>query len=205
MTQQAQRAMSPADALKRLTEGNDRFVRGHPLKRDFPTQAQETASGQYPFAAVLCCVDSRVSPELVFDQGLGDVFCVRIAGNIVNDDILGSLEFATQVAGARLVLILGHSACGAIKGACNKVELGHLTGLLDKIEPAVDAVKAKPGTEVHEKSADFVDLVARENVRRMVRLLQEESPILKDLVGRGALRIVGGFQDLPTGRVVLLD
>jgi carbonic anhydrase len=204
-TREAQAAITPAEALQRLKDGNDRFVTGRSIRRDLPGEIHESAPGQFPFAAILSCIDSRVSPELVFDRGLGEIFSARVAGNIVNDDILGSLEFATRVAGAKLILVVGHSACGAVKGAINRVELGHLTGLLGQIEPSVEATKAKAGGGEDGKSAAFVDDVARENVRRMVRQLTDKSPILRDLVASGALKVVGGFQDLSSGRVVILE
>jgi carbonic anhydrase len=205
LTRGAQAAITPAEALQRLKDGNDRFVTGRSLRRDFPGEVRESASGQFPFAAIVSCIDSRVSPELVFDQGLGEIFSARVAGNIVNDDILGSLEFATRVAGAKLILVVGHSACGAVKGAISKVELGHLTGLLGNIEPSVRATAAKAGGGEDEKNAAFVDDVARENVRRMVWHMTEKSPILRDLVSSGALKVVGGFQNLSSGRVVILE
>jgi carbonic anhydrase len=206
LTREAQAAITPAEALQRLKDGNDRFVTGRSIRRDLPNEVHESAPGQYPFAAILSCIDSRVSPELVFDQGLGEIFSARVAGNIVNDDILGSLEFATRVAGAKLIVVVGHSACGAVKGAISKVELGHLNGLLGKIEPSVQATRMKrPGGGEDEKNAAFVDDVARENVRRMVRHLTEDSPILKDLVGSGSLKVVGGFQNLSSGQVVILE
>jgi carbonic anhydrase len=205
MTRESQTAMSPPDALQQLKDGNERFVAGRSLHRDLPEEVQASAGGQFPFAAVVTCLDSRTSAELVFDQGLGAIFCARVAGNVIDEDILGSLEFATKVAGAKLILVVGHSSCGAVKGACDKVELGHLTALLSKIEPAVQATKPTGGGAANGQNAAFVDDVARENVRRMVKLLPEQSPILKDLVASGSLKIVGGFQDLRSGRVTLLD
>jgi carbonic anhydrase len=205
MTRESQAAMKPAEALQKLKEGNERFVAGHSLDRDLPAEARATAGGQYPFAAVVTCVDSRTSAELVFDQGLGSVFSARVAGNVLNEDIVGSLEFATKVAGAKLIVVVGHSACGAVKGACDKVELGHLTELLNKIEPSVAAARTKSSGDASGKNAAFVDEVARENVRRMVKLLPEQSPILKDMVASGSLKIVGAFQDLQSGRVEFLD
>ena len=205
LNREAQAAITPAQALQRLKEGNDRFVTGRSMDRDLSREVHESAGGQFPFAAIVGCVDSRVAPELVFDQGLGDVFCARVAGNIVNDDILGSLEFATKGSGAKLILVVGHSACGAVKGAVGKVELGHLTGLLGRIDPAVQSVRTRGGGGADEKNAAFVDEVAKENVRRMVRLLTETSPILSDLAANGALKIVGGFQDLSSGRVLILE
>jgi len=205
LTRGAQAAITPVEALQRLKDGNERFVTGRSLRRDFPGEVRESAPGQFPFAAIVSCIDSRVSPELVFDQGLGEIFSARVAGNIVNDDILGSLEFATRVAGAKLIMVVGHSACGAVKGAISKVELGHLTGLLGNIEPSVRATAAKAGGGEDEKNAAFVDDVARENVRRMVWHITEKSQILRDLVASGALKVVGGFQNLSSGQVVILE
>jgi carbonic anhydrase len=205
MTRERQTAMTPSQALQRLREGNERFVAGRSLRRDLPGEVRATASGQYPIAAVVSCLDSRVSPELVFDQGLGDIFSARVAGNVIDDDITGSLEYATQASGAKLIVLVGHSGCGAIKGACHQVELGHLTQLLNKIEPSVRAVKFSVGGEADRMDAAFVDEVGRENVRRMLRRLLEESPIIKERVDRGELKVVGAFQDLATGRVHFLD
>jgi carbonic anhydrase len=205
MTQEAQVTISPAEAQQRLKDGNERFATGHSLHRDSSGDIRASAAGQYPFAAVLSCLDSRASAELVFDQGLGAVFSARLAGNVVNDDVLGSLEFATKVAGAKLIVVVGHSNCGAVKGACDKVELGHLSGLLKRVEPAVQATRERAGSDPGGKDPAFVDEVAREHVRRTVRLMQEQSPILKELVAKGAFQIVGAFHDLKTGRVVFLD
>ncbi|HVE40291.1 MAG TPA: carbonic anhydrase family protein [Planctomycetota bacterium] len=204
LTREAQTAMTPADALQRLKDGNERFATGRSLQRDSSGEIHASAAGQHPFAAVVSCLDSRTSAELVFDQGLGAVFSARLAGNVLNDDVLGSLEFATKVAGAKLIVVVGHSGCGAVKGACDKVELGHLSGLLKRIEPAVQATRDRVGADPGGKDPGFVNEVAREHVRRTVRQLQDESPILKDLVGRGSLKIVGAFHDLTTGRVVYL-
>ena len=205
MSRERQSAMTPSDALQRLRDGNERFIAGRSLRRDLPGEVRATASGQYPIAAVVSCLDSRVSPEMVFDQGLGDIFSARVAGNVIDDDITGSLEFATQLSGAKLIVIVGHSACGAIKGACHQVELGHLTQLLNKIEPSVRAMKVNVGGEADKMDAAFVDEVARENVRQMLRRLLEDSPIIKERVDRGELKVVGAFQDLATGRVQFLE
>jgi carbonic anhydrase len=205
LSREAQAAISPAEALQRLKDGNERFATGHPLHRDSSGEIRASAAGQHPFAAVLSCLDSRASAELVFDQGLGAIFSARLAGNVVNDDVLGSLEFATRVAGAKLIAVVGHSHCGAVKGACDKVELGHLSGLLKRIEPAVQATRERVGADPGGKDPAFVDEVAREHVRRTVRLLLEQSPILKEFVGKGSLQVVGAFHDLTSGRVVFLD
>ena len=204
-TQETRDALLPADALQLLKEGNSRFVANSRIDRDLMQQVSQTQDGQFPFAAVLSCIDSRTSAELVFDQGLGDIFSARIAGNFLNDDILGSLEFACHVAGARLIVVLGHSRCGAIKGACDGVELGHLTGMLSKIRPAVDAVE-QPSDASSRTSAngEFVEAVAVENVRRMVEAIPERSPVLGDMKSSNAIDIVGGFYDVTDGTVKFL-
>jgi carbonic anhydrase len=205
LTRSGQAEMTTAAALKRLQQGNDRFVRGTPFRRDLPAEIRITAEGQYPFAAILHCIDSRSSAELVFDQGLGDLFSVRVAGNIVNQDVLGSLEFATKAVGAKLIVVMGHSSCGAVKGCCDRVTLGHVTQLVERIAPARDATVSTNAPDRSGKNAMFVDAVAKENVRQSVRQLTEQSPVLRDLVARDALRILGGFQDLKSGRVEFFE
>ena len=202
-TQGVQAATTPADALARLKSGNERFVTGHLVARDLAAQRQATAAGQYPFAVALSCLDSRTSTELVFDQGIGDVFNARVAGNVLNDDILGSLEFACQAAGAKLIAVIGHSKCGAVKGACSGVELGHLTGLLGKIQPAVSAV---PAVGDGDKAApQRVDAVAKENVRLTLWHIRERSAILAELIRDGKVGLVGGLHDLDSGRVTFFE
>ncbi|HET6415101.1 MAG TPA: carbonic anhydrase family protein [Polyangiales bacterium] len=194
--------LTHADALQILKDGNARFCANLKANRNLLQQVNETRDGQWPFAVILSCIDSRTSAELIFDQGLGDVFSVRIAGNFLNDDILGSMEFACHVAGAKLVVVLGHSECGAIKGACDHVELGHLTGMLHKIQPAVDAVKnpADPSKRC-SANASFVDAVARENVLRSVSGIAERSEVLRGMRASGAIEIVGGIYDIASGAV----
>lgn len=197
-----QEALSPADALQLLKDGNERFVTGQCAARDLTCQVTETSQGQAPFAVVLGCIDSRVSHELVFDQGIGDLFSVRIAGNFVNDDILGSMEFACKLAGAKLVVVLGHSRCGAVMGACDGAELGHLTGMLGKLRPAVDAVASDGHPVPHSsENAEFVQAVAQENVRRTAENIAKQSDVLAQLRDEGAIDIVGGMYDIATGRV----
>jgi carbonic anhydrase len=200
MSQESQRKMTPEQALSALKVGNERFINGKMLQRNLMAQVRATASGQYPFAVVLGCIDSRVSPELVFDQGIGDIFSARIAGNFASTDIIGSIEFATKLAGAKLVVVLGHTECGAIKGACDNVQLGNLTQTLSNIAPAVYAVK-----DVREdrssKNKAFVQKVADENVRLTVQVLTERSAILRDLVVGNRLKLVGAMHDVATGRV----
>jgi carbonic anhydrase len=202
-TKAVQEAITPAEALARLQAGNARFAAGTPVKRDLAAERAATVAGQYPFAAVLSCVDSRTSSELIFDQGLGDIFNVRIAGNVLNDDILGSMEFACLVAGAKLIAVIGHSKCGAVKGACSGVELGRLTDLLAKIKPAVDAVPAPNGAGKAEDAR--VDTVARENVKLVVSQIKARSPILAAMIQEQKLAIVGGMYYLESGKVMFMD
>lgn len=199
-TKTSQAAMTPAQALSELRDGNARFVAGKPLHRDFPAQVKATAAGQYPFAVVLSCLDSRQPIEIVLDQGIGDIFSARIAGNVLNDDILGSMEFACKASGSKLIAVIGHSNCGAIKGAIDDVELGNLTGLLGKIKPAVDAVPAavQPRTS---KNYSFVDQVSEANVRLVMKQIAERSPVLREMIDKGEIKLVGGMYDLATGKV----
>ncbi|MCF2525238.1 carbonic anhydrase [Bradyrhizobium sp. G127] len=199
MTRDRQHAITPDEALARLKAGNERFIDGKTINCDLIQQAKETAKSQAPFAAIVGCMDSRVPPELVFDQRIGDVFCTRVAGNFINTDFLGSLEYAAKVAGARAIVVLGHSDCGAVKGAIDHVKLGNLTATLAHIEPAVKASKA--GGERTSKNAAFVQAVAETNVKMGVAALTAKSPVLKDLVKAGQLRIVGAMHDLATGCV----
>lgn len=202
---QSQDAIKPQDALQMLKEGNARFCQNLRADRDLLQQVNATADGQWPFAAIVSCIDSRASVELIFDQGIGDVFSARIAGNFVNDDILGSLEFACAVAGAKLVVVLGHSACGAIKGACDHVELGNLTQMLAKIAPAVDAIAPDYDAEARNSSnGEFVERVAHENVAQTVAAIAERSAVLRDMQENGDIDIVGGMYDISNGRVTFL-
>lgn len=203
-TREVQAALTPAAALERLLAGNARFVAGQPHSRDWAEQRRLTAGGQHPFAVVLSCLDSRVPAEAVFDQGLGDLFSARVAGNVLNEDILGSMEFACQVAGARVIMVLGHTACGAIKGAATGAELGHLTGLLAKIRPAVDTARERSGGAAPGEAA-FVDAVAALNVQQVRRAIAERSPVLRELMQAGRVAVVGGMYDLASGRVTILQ
>jgi len=200
-TSESQQALSPAEAVQRLRDGNARFVAGQMMNCDLIEQVHATAGGQAPFAAVLGCIDSRVPPELVFDQGVGDLFVARIAGNFANTDIMGSLEFATAVAGARAIVVLGHSACGAIRGAIDDVDLGLLTATLANIKPAVQAVAPEGGSS---SDAALVQDVADVNVGMTVAKLQVESSVLGGLVDEGKLTIVGAMHDITTGKVTFL-
>jgi carbonic anhydrase len=199
-TKESQSAMTPDQALQRLKEGNARFVANKMKPRNWTAKVISTASGQYPFAAVLGCMDSRAPIEVVFDQGIGDVFGVRIAGNVVNEDELGSLEYAVKVVGVKLIAVLGHTACGAVKGAIDDAKLGNLTQLLAKIRPAVTAAGCSDS-----KDAACVDKVAVENVRKSMRELKEKSPDLAAAIDGGKVKLVGGMYDLATGQVAFLE
>ncbi|MBP7776433.1 MAG: carbonic anhydrase [Acidobacteria bacterium] len=201
-TQDIQTKLTPEKAFEILVDGNRRFVNNLRANRNFLQQVNETSDGQFPFAIVLSCIDSRTSAELIFDQGLGDIFSARVAGNVVNEDILGSMEFACQVAGSKLIVVLGHSKCGAVKGACNHVQLGHLTGLLNKISPAVHEVEHSGGNVPPEQ---FVERVALENTRQQMRAILERSPILEHLFKDGKIGIVGGMYSVESGEVTFFE
>ena len=203
MTKRAQAATTPDQALQMLKDGNKRFVSGRMHQRDLMAQVKATASGQYPFAVVIGCIDSRVPPELVFDQGIGDIFTPRIAGNYVNTDIIGSSEFATRLAGAKLILVLGHTECGAVKGACDNAQLGNLTHTLSNIMPAVYSVTNVPGARSSNNAA-FVQKVAEANVRLSVKALTNRSAVLHDLVAKRNLKVAGAMHDIATGRVTFM-
>ncbi len=198
-----QAALTPAHVLESLQQGNDRFASGKTQSRDMLHDQQITAAGQYPHAVILSCIDSRAPAEIIFDAGLGDLFNARIAGNIADADLVGSMEFACAVSGAKLVLVMGHTSCGAIKGACDRVELGNLTGLLQKIDPAVASVRDVPG-ERNSKNTAFVEAVSEANVRLTVQRIRELSPILRDLENAGKIQIAGCIYDLESGRVRFL-
>lgn len=201
LTKEIQSQITPKRAIEILREGNIRFMNNLKTNRNLLQQVNETSDGQHPFAVILSCIDSRTSAELIFDQGLGDVFSVRIAGNILNDDILGSMEFACKVAGAKVVVVLGHTKCGAIKGACDGVEMGNLTTLLSKIKPAVAAEKITIENR-NSSNAAFVENVAVINVKSTVELIKAKSPILNEMIEKGEIGIVGGTHDITTGEVV---
>lgn len=199
--------MTPQMALQRLKDGNERYVRNK-LKdnKKFRKQAAFTAKGQYQFATILSCIDSRVSAEEIFDLGNGDAFNGRIAGNVATPDMLGSFEFATKLAGSKVLLVLGHTSCGAVKGACDMAELGNLTGLLDRIEPAVDLIsKSWMDGEKNLKNKQFVEAVGEANVKLTMEEIKKESPVMKDMIDSGDLLLVGGIYDLATGRVRYLN
>jgi carbonic anhydrase len=204
LTKEMQAAITPAMALEILKEGNKRFVNNLKVNRNLLQQANETSDGQHPFAVTLSCIDSRTSVELIFDQGLGDVFSVRIAGNIINEDILGSMEFGCKVAGSKIIVVLGHTKCGAIKGACDHVEMGNLTALLNKIKPAVYDENSETANR-NSSNPEFVEKVATLNVKKALHAIMERSPILKEMVEIGAIGIVGGKHDIATGVVDFYD
>lgn len=197
---ETQAATTPTDALQRLKDGNARFVEGRSLGCDHMSNVTETARGQFPFAVIVGCIDSRASNELIFDQGIGDIFSARVAGNFVNDDILGSLEFACAAAGAKLVMVLGHTECGAVKGACDDVVLGNLTQTLANIKPAVAAVS---GFEDDRSSGNpaFVQAVADKNVELTIARIRQRSAILSDMESKGQIALAGAMYDVGTGRV----
>jgi carbonic anhydrase len=201
-----QASITPAKALELLREGNQRFVSNLKVNRNLLQQANETREGQWPFAVILSCIDSRTSAELIFDQGLGDVFSIRIAGNVVNTDIIGSIEFACKVAGSKLIVVLGHTSCGAIKGACDHVEMGNLTELLSKIQPAVYQEQTVAEKEKRtSKNMDFVENVASLNVRNSVKTIVNRSYILEQMIEKGEIAIIGGKHHLDTGMVEFYD
>jgi carbonic anhydrase len=203
---EAQKALSPEAVLANLMSGNARYVEGELTNfDDIPEQIAATTGGQFPQAIILSCVDSRVPVEMVFDQRIGDVFVARVAGNMENVDILGSMEFATAAAGSKLVMVLGHQACGAVKGACDHVQLGNLTALLEKLQPAVlDVQDAFPEDSRNSKNAEFVDQVVRANVIRTVADIRRDSPLLAELENNGQIKIVGAYYSLEDGTVTLL-
>lgn len=203
LTKEQRDAMSPDDVIAMLKKGNERFRSGKMEQHDYLAQKRASASGQYPAAAILSCIDSRTPAEILLDMGLGEAFNARVAGNICNDDILGSLEFACAVAGAKVILVMGHTSCGAVMGAIDNVQLGNLTGLLDEIKPAVDATDYSG--ERSSKNAEYVDLVAANNVRRSIREIRDESDVLAKLEKQGKIKIVGAMYHLSNGRLEWLD
>lgn len=202
LTKEIQATITPAEALEILKQGNQRFLNNLKANRNLLQQANETRDGQWPFAAILSCVDSRTSAELIFDQGLGDIFSIRIAGNVVNTDILGSMEFACKVSGAKLLIVLGHTGCGAVKGACDHVEMGNLTELLAKLQPAVYEEKSVTAAEErNSKNPQFVESVAAINVRRSVKSVISRSYILEQMIEKGEIAIIGAMHNLESGMV----
>lgn len=204
LNKQLQDAITPKIAIDILNDGNKRFVNNLKANRNLLEQANETSDGQHPFAVILSCIDSRTSAELIFDQGLGDIFSIRIAGNIINEDILGSMEFACKVAGSKVIVVLGHSKCGAVKGACDHVEMGNLTALLSKIQPAVYDEKSVVNDR-NSGNSEFVEKVASINVKRTVQAIMQRSPILKEMIEKGEIGIIGGMHNLSDGEVAFYN
>ncbi len=203
-TKETQAGMTLQSSTDALMEGNRRFLSKNPIKRDLIEQVMETQKGQYPFATVLSCIDSRIPTEIIFDQGVGDIFNARIAGNFINEDILGSLEFACKLAGSKVIMVLGHTSCGAVKGACDNAKLGNLTQMLDKIKPAVDLIKTEPGEERSSKNLDFVNKVSAKNVELAINDIKEKSPVLKEMYDNGEIDIVGAMYHVSSGKVELM-
>ena len=205
-TIETQTNISPNQALTLLQEGNQRFLKNKQVRRDLLEQVEDTSTGQFPFATILSCIDSRVSSELIFDQGIGDIFSIRIAGNFVNEDILGSMEFTCKLAGTKVIVVLGHTACGAVKGACDDAKLGNLTTLLEKLKPAVEAV-SEPTDTAKRNSAniDFVNNVAEKNVYMTIDNIRERSAVLKDMEAQGEIKIIGAMYDIKDGSVTFYE
>lgn len=203
LTKEMQRKITPEQALELLKNGNRRFVDNLSYNRNLLQQVNETANGQYPFATILSCIDSRTTAELIFDQGLGDIFSIRVAGNVINDDILGSMEFACEIAGSKLIVVLGHTSCGAIKGACEHVKMAHLTQLLNKVTPAIE--QASDNTIADANNPEFINKVAEINVLNSINIILKESEVLKQLVEQNKIKIIGGLYDISTGSVSFLE
>ncbi len=199
-TKATQDELTPQRAIDILKKGNERFVNNIKAHRNLLEQVNETSSGQFPFAAILSCIDSRTSAELIFDQGLGDVFSIRIAGNILNDDIIGSMEFACKYAGSKLIVVLGHTKCGAIEGACNNIQLGHITTLLDKVKPAIEQENVTIENRTGQNKS-FVENVATINVHLNVKKIKEQSNLLASMEASQEIKIIGGLYDVDTGLV----
>ena len=205
-TKDTQAKMTPNKSLEYLREGNNRFQKNLKANRDLIEQVNDTSRGQFPFATILSCIDSRVSSELIFDQGIGDIFSARIAGNFVNSDILGSMEFACKLAGTKLIVVLGHTACGSVKGACDDAKLGNLTGMLAKIKPAVKAVTEPKDENLRNSSnIEFVDNVSAKNVQLTIARIIEESEVLAAMENNGEIKIIGAMYDINTGAVTFYE
>ena len=199
-TSESQSKLNPLDVLNILKEGNQRFVQNNLMSRNLLSQVEKTSSGQFPIAVVISCIDSRVPTEMIFDQGIGDIFCVRVAGNVINQDVLGSVEFACKIAGAKLIVVMGHTRCGAVKGACNEVELGNLTGLLKKIKPAISIVSERVNSV---DMTHFVDEVAYENVQTSLTAIINDSPIINEMIENNEVKCAKGMYSVETGKVEL--
>lgn len=204
LTKEQREKITPELAIQLLKDGNQRFVTNLKYNRNLLQQLNETSEGQHPFAFILSCIDSRTSAELIFDQGLGDVFSCRIAGTVLNEDILGSMEFACKIAGVKLLMVLGHSSCGAIQGACDHLEMGHLSGLLQKIQPAIRAETATK-SDRNSKNHEFVDRVAEINVEWVLRQIPKKSEIIREFLAAGKIALIGGMYDVSSGDVTFFD
>ncbi|TGV01746.1 carbonic anhydrase family protein [Flavivirga rizhaonensis] len=205
-TKETQAAMTPNKSLEYLKEGNQRFQDNLKADRNLLDQVKDTSNGQYPFATILSCIDSRVSSELIFDQGIGDIFSARVAGNFVNEDILGSMEFACKLAGTKLVVVLGHTSCGAVKGACDNAKMGNLTKLIEKITPAVNAVSEPQDASLrNSKNIEFVDNVSKKNVELTIERIMKESEVLADMQNNGEIMIIGAMYDIHSGAVTFYE
>ena len=204
-TKDTQANMTLQSSLNALLDGNARFVNGQPVNRNLMEQVSDTGGGQYPFATVLSCIDSRIPTEIIFDQGIGDIFNARIAGNFINEDILGSMEFACKLAGSKVIMVLGHTSCGGVKGACDNAELGNLTQMLQKIKPAVDMTKTEPGEARNSSNTTFVNNVARQNVLLAMDDIKAKSAVLKEMYDNNEIDIVGAMYDVKTGMVSMVS
>ena len=202
-TAHSQSLITPNSAIQMLVNGNARFVTDNPINRNLHLQVKETATGQYPFAAVVSCIDSRIPTEVVFDQGIGDIFNARVAGNFVNEDILGSLEFACKLAGSKVIVVMGHTSCGAVKGACDHAKLGNLTQMLEKIAPAVNAIETAPDEVRSSANLDFVNKVSEKNVELTIAKIKTDSPVLNEMYTNGEIEIIGAMYDVKTGLVTM--
>ncbi|UGU17813.1 carbonic anhydrase [Sinomicrobium kalidii] len=199
-TAETQATVTPAKALQFLKEGNQRFVKNLRANRDLLEQVNATQDGQFPFAVILSCIDSRTSAELIFDQGLGDIFSARVAGNIINEDILGSMEYSCKVAGSKLIVVLGHSKCGAVTSACKGVKMGNITALLSKMQDSIDSVSNEKNG-VDPSSPEFVEAVSHHNVVHTMNEILKRSPVLKEMFDAGEIGVAGGYYDVVSGEV----
>lgn len=203
-TKETQSEINPSQAVQMLKEGNLRFMEQKFLQRNYQDQVRQTSKGQYPFASIVSCIDSRIPTEIVFDQGIGDLFNARIAGNFINEDILGSLEFACKLAGSKVIVVMGHTSCGAVKGACDDAKLGNLTQMLAKIKPAIELIDTKEGEARNSSNLDFVNRVAVKNVELTIDAIRNHSTVLKEMEDNGEIEIVGAMYDVGTGSVNFL-
>jgi carbonic anhydrase len=199
-TKETQASLTPEMAFQILKEGNERFAQNLIINRDLLGQLKESSEGQFPFAVVLSCIDSRTSAELIFDQGIGDLFSIRIAGNIANEDILGSMEFACKIAGAKIIVVLGHSSCGAIMAACDDIKFGNFAALINKLKPAVSRVR-EPTTDRNSQNSEFVEKVAMANVFLTIANIKHRSEVLREMLEKYQIAIVGGMYDTQTGKI----